>query len=375
MKETRCYAVLVCLVAGLLLLMLACAPRATPAPPPQATPSPQAVSEWDRVVAAARKEGTVTIYGGLGSDVQTAIQEGFMKATGIRVEALAGEGPELEEKIRMEHQIGVVIADFLISAITTPIGVKGAGFIRPVNVALPEAENKGVWKMHPYDLDTQKGVVVLWMDAQPDILTNTNMVKEGEVTSWYDLLDPRWKGKMNMKDPRFKGAALGFPAMKVLGEDFWRRMAKQDIWLEDKSGRQVDAVVLGEKAIGIGASTSRTITAIGAGAPVKFLHMKEGSHIVLKGAGLITESPHPNAALVLLNWLMSREGQIAVGRATGQDTLRKDIDAAWVTVEAFKPGAAKAIWPDYLYRGDVEKNDLEAKEFFIRIFGARGKGR
>ena len=48
-----------------------------------------------------------------------------------------------------------------------------------------------------------------------------------------------------------------------------------------------------------------------------------GNVVVLKGA------PHPNAAKLFLNWMLSREGQEIYGRSTGQATRRLDVDTKW----------------------------------------------
>jgi len=61
-------------------------------------------------------------------------------------------------------------------------------------------------------------------------------------------------------------------------------------------------------------------------------HLKEGAYITAGsgGAALINKAPHPNAAKLALNWLLSREGQITYQRIfttgeEGPDSLRIDI--------------------------------------------------
>ncbi len=43
----------------------------------------------------------------------------------------------------------------------------------------------------------------------------------------------------------------------------------------------------------------------------------------------LKKAPHPNAAKVLINWLLSREGQEVFSNAMGQPTRRLDVDTAW----------------------------------------------
>lgn len=368
MKKLRVLAVLL-LVA--LVALVGCAPKATPAPTSQqAAP---AVSQWDKVMKGAKREGKVVIYMGLGDDVQTAFMQGFERDTGLKAEILGLQPGDTKEKLRMEQQIGMPIADICIQgSMAEPSYFISQGFALPITATLPEAESKAAFRVHPFSWDPERkmGFVIQRM-SNPTLLISTKLVKPGEEPqSWSDLLDPKWKGKMLMRDPRTEGPTNNsYPASKTLPEDYWRKLfSTQDVWLETKSGRTVDAVALGEKAISIWASTSRAETAIAAGAPLKFVHLKEGSAVNTKGGSIIKGAPHPNAALVFINWVISKEGQTALGKATGRVTLRNDINEDWIKIDAFKAGAEKKNF-------DVEATSIEQQNevmaFFAKVIGKR----
>ncbi len=300
--------------------------------------------------------------------MQTSIAEGFEKTYGIPVEIIGLNPGQLLESVRMESQTGAVAADFVFSGITVPISVKAMGAAQPVGVTLPEAEAEGVWRVHPYDLDSDKVVIVLYRDFSPNLLINTNLVKPGEEPqSWFDLLEPKWKGQIAIRDPRLPGpGSEGLTGAMDLGEDYWRKMAQQDVVLVPSSGRHIDMIALGEIALDVFPSHTRGEAAMNAGAPLRFIHLKEGSSITTKGPAILKDAPHPNAALVFLNWLMSREGQIAISKPQGRITIRTDIEEDWINIPEFRPGAAHKAFSRY---ESTEELFNEVREFATRIFG------
>jgi ABC-type Fe3+ transport system substrate-binding protein len=60
------------------------------------------------------------------------------------------------------------------------------------------------------------------------------------------------------------------------------------------------------------------------GAPLKFLHPKEGGYLSESGISFINGAPHPNAAKLFLNWFLSREGQTLFSRTLPATPVRKD---------------------------------------------------
>ena len=83
---------------------------------------------------------------------------------------------------------------------------------------------------------------------------------------------------------------------------------------------------------------------------------------------MIKNAPHPNAALVFLDWMFSKEGQEAIGRTANLYTLRKDVKDSWIAVKELFPENFKALEPPNNI--DIEGN-AKAVEFSKKIFGAR----
>jgi ABC-type Fe3+ transport system substrate-binding protein len=75
--------------------------------------------------------------------------------------------------------------------------------------------------------------------------------------------------------------------------------------------------------------------------------LKEG-YYAGTGSGnlaMLRNAPHPNAAKVFVNWLLSKEGQTAVTKALGQPTRRFDVDTTW-TKDHGHPAAKEFLTPE-----------------------------
>jgi len=142
------------------------------------------------------------------------------------------------------------------------------------------------------------------------LLINTKLVSPGdEPKGWSSLLDPKWKGKILGDDPRALGG--GFSTFAVLhdklGADYVNKLAEQGPTLirEPRMGERRAAQ--GEFAIyypflfnGYGSLK---------GLPVKAIVPEEGVTFVVFVASMIKNAPHPNAALLFINFLLSEEMQ------------------------------------------------------------------
>ncbi len=85
--------------------------------------------------------------------------------------------------------------------------------------------------------------------------------------------------------------------------------------------------------------------------------MKEGTYVSMGNGGpvAIKNPPHPNAAKVLINWLLSKEGQEIYSLAQGQATRRLDVDTK--SMEEFGIRAAK----DYISWRNFTSTRIKAR--------------
>ncbi|MBF8264569.1 MAG: Ferric transporter ATP-binding subunit [Dehalococcoidia bacterium] len=335
-------------VIGLVLLSLimACTPKSTPSPtsvPPAANPVPANPipatpsaspkdTNWDNVVEAAKKEGHLTLYpsayftGDKGQIVAKAFQDRY----GFKPEFLIITGPQAVEKVKVEARMNQRIGDIVPSGESTTTQLSQAGLTASVWQELPELRDKSVFKSDP--IFNPNGDIISFSLKINGPAINTDLVKfQDEPRSYFDLLEPKWKGKVLLEDPR-SGGGTGFTWFsallyyKVLDADYYRRFAKQEPILWGGSSTEAFRMVArGEAWLTPYAADSNVGYLIVEGAPMKILGMKEGNVATSDVMTVIKGATHPNAAKLFLNWMLSREGQEVYARAGSLESMRKDV--------------------------------------------------
>ena len=165
---------------------------------------------------------------------------------------------------------------------------------------------------------------------------NTELVSPDGFRSYWDLLDARWKGKIVVMDPRAGGygrsGARFIYYNKLLGPEYLRRLlGAMDVTLSRDYRQAIDWLAQRQFLIQLFGNGGDVMDARAKGLPVNVLDTADWK----EGVGLdpsaftfvLMDRPaHPNAAKVLVNWLLSREGQTAIQKeAETNDSLRIDI--------------------------------------------------
>lgn len=371
-------AIPVILVLLALLAVVACAPAASVGDKPSATakssPGDKVSSaDWDKVVEAAKKEGTVAAYGSiLSAEANDAVSKSFKDKYGITLDWLVGTADESRVRIETEVATGAHVADLMISGEGGSVELDRNGLGQSLNV--PEAEKTGIWRWNPYyfDWNGQKTVIGLWRYLDPGAVINTNLVPEG-LASWNDVLNPKWQGKLVMRDPR--GSGPGNKGLAILAKvaipkgelksDFIEQLATQKVMFIRSGGQDAEWVSQGKAAIGLFSDVTRVETLKAGGAPMKLVYFKEGTILTGRTAFFIKGAPHPNAARLLINWLLTQEGQELMSKNTKNISLRQDVPQTWVPEEAhFAEG--RNLWGDT--RESVEWKDASYAQF-KKVFG------
>jgi iron(III) transport system substrate-binding protein len=150
------------------------------------------------------------------------------------------------------------------------------------------------------------------------ISVNTQQAKPDEIKSWWDLINPKWKGKIIGYDPSIAGVArnvLWYLYMnKVLGPEFMSKLyGDMQLTLSRDHRQLVDWLAAGKAAVCVPCDDAELGRVQEQRLPVASIThtLKEGDYIA-GGQGvisLIAPAPHPHAAQIFLNWFLSREGQ------------------------------------------------------------------
>jgi ABC-type Fe3+ transport system substrate-binding protein len=318
-------------VKPLMLALCAAILTAVPAAEPAG-----ATAEWERLVKAAEEEGQVNVYAISQEAEWHAFQRRFPK---IKVVLVHGSASQTLQRIMAERRAGKFVADVVRLGGGTSTSLYRAKSLDPLAPALilPEVKDATKWfeGTHYYnDPDNQFNFIYA---AFPLRLLgyNSKRVDPAAVTSFQDLLDPKWKGKITMKDPREPGG--GSPLLFLyhnprLGPEFIKKLvAAGNLTLVRDERQQTDWLGSGQFPLAITAKADEVDEARKQGLPVDVLDahaLKEGAGLEAGGTmiSLMNRAPHPNAAKVLINWFLSREGQTIIQkREPLQNSLRDDI--------------------------------------------------
>src|SRR5262249_40182680 len=166
---------------------------------------------------------------------------------------------------------------------------------------------------------------------------NRDSLAPVKIKSWRDLLNPEWKGKIAMLDPRRAGAGLDISTFWYtneklgLGQSFMKQLlTTQEIFMSNEERQIVDFVARGRYAIALGRSGTLTFQPKARGLPVELFGsagLQEGGFVTASNGtiSVVKNTPHPNAVKVYLNYLLSIEGQVVWSKASGLASLRRDV--------------------------------------------------
>jgi iron(III) transport system substrate-binding protein len=298
-------------------------------------------TEWAQIVEAAKREGTVVVVGPQGSETRDALVQGFQrKYPEIKVEHSGSAGAQLPPRLLTEQKSERFTVDLLVQGTTTVInGLMPAKAVIPIPPYLigPNTRDASIWLNKKFSFADEAGQYNLVMSVYilPPFVFNPTMVSGTELNSWKDLLAPKWKGKLVMRDPRLAGGGLAIAtfwyANPKLGKDYIQKLfTTQDVALSRDDRQLLDFVGQGKYLIAIGPSEVLAKEFIAKGLPVRQFNpeaMQEGA-LTTAGNGAISiprNPPHPNALKVYIDYLLSKEGQTEWSKAIGFASLRQDV--------------------------------------------------
>ena len=259
------------------------------------------------LIDAAKKEGSVTWYTTLiVNQMARPAVDAFEKKYGIKVDYIRADTNDILLRLQNEAKVGKVQADLIDTTSGTPT-LKRLGLLEKW---LPDAARS----LPPEYVDPEG----YWIATSLYILTlgyNTDLVPRGsEPRSLRDLLDPRWKGKMAISGSASSPGVGGFIGLVLgsmgeqAGMDYLKALAQQRPSVIQVSTRQVlDQVIAGEYAVGLQILNHHVAFSANRGAPVGWSKIEPAMAAMLVLG--VLKGPHPNAGKLLVDFLMSDEGQ------------------------------------------------------------------
>jgi iron(III) transport system substrate-binding protein len=276
--------------------------------------------DWDKIVEAAKREGTVIVYSAyLSPSTHKPIADAFERKYGIKVQYLTARGSEMRERIRTEQAAGRFLGDTQHNALTNLLAAMAQEkTLQPLG-PLPNAV-----RLKPAFKARADQFQVPIFTINYGFLVNANLVKPGEEPkSWQDLLDPKWKGKILSDDPRASGGGrvMFHMTFDKFGREYHEKLAAQQPVFSRDYGEAVRRVARGEYAIYIPLILSefQAISRL----PVRYVIPSEGVTYGSYGVGILKNPPHPNAARLMANFYLSDEVQSIYARTAHGITVEK----------------------------------------------------
>jgi iron(III) transport system substrate-binding protein len=294
--------------------------------------------EWEKVLAAAKNEGTVGVLGPRQVQARDVLV-GFEKAYGIKVIYLGGSGRTIAPRVLSERGAERHLWDVYVGGTTTGLtSLAPAGALDPLapTMILPTVKEPKNWREGRHEFADRAGKLQLGfaVTRRSTIMVNPALVKPEEIRSHKDLLDPKWTGKIVMDDPRRSGPGqatfLFFLLHPDLGVDFIRALGKQKAVILTDYQQELDGLAHGRYPILLGSSDASAEYKIAQGVPIHIIdprQLKEGTDAgTSNGAvALMNRAPHPNAAKVFINWLLSKEAQTDYSKNMQYVSRRLDV--------------------------------------------------
>ena len=274
----------------------------------------------DALLEAAKKEGKVVWYTTLTTEEADLMGKKFHeKYPFIEIDVWRSGSEKMLLKIEAEaqakrHNVDVIMITGAENEILKRKGLL-ARYLSPHRRFFPEGfkDKDGYWT----DLYINLNVVGY----------NTRLVQPREIPKTYeDLLAPRWKGKIGMDTKAYEWFAS---MLKFMGEkkgmEYMKKLGEQNIVF--RTGRTLNAemVAAGEVEIGVALYNQRIEEMKAKGASIDWVGLKP-IFAELHPLSVYAYAPHPNAAKLLVDYLLSMEGQKLIA-SFYRIPSREDVDA------------------------------------------------
>jgi iron(III) transport system substrate-binding protein len=168
------------------------------------------------------------------------------------------------------------------------------------------------------------GYYVTTRSNQRGLAINTDRIPSSEAPRSYDdLLDPKWKGRITVAGGEAATRLVAY-FEDVMGDDYADKFAEQDPQLvEVTTSALADMLISGEVELSPTITRAHIAGAIAEGAPVEFITV-EPVDSISTAVALPKQSPTPHAALLLIDFMTSEEGQ-KIYLENGYDSLAPDL--------------------------------------------------
>lgn len=300
------------------LILTACGGSSSPAPTtdaPAATSgattsaaSSAPASGLDDLVKAAKAEGALNFYTTGTASAAQKQADAFTAKYGIPTTMVRLTGGQFDTRFKAEmNSANGVQADIVFTTNPVLIGeaVQNGTLTALEKAGLPDFPGNFPKQFLLPDAGTANVLI------QPaGIAYNTDLVKGDDVPKgWEALLDPKWKGKIAVADPK---SALGYVGEwwaigEHMGDDYLAKLGDQALKVYSAGSTVSAAVAAGEVALAGSMLVANVAPDKAKGAPIDIFVPDKTSGIELS-VGMVAKAAHPNAAKLYALYCLSEEG-------------------------------------------------------------------
>ena len=268
----------------------------------------------------ARREGQLVFYTSLSLTDYPKVIAAFEKSYPfLKINAYRSTPSGVFTRVDTEARAGRFAADILGSAPVEMWQLKqrklSAAYLSPERKALPSGsyDPEGYW---------------LGFEVTPLVVAfNTRSVQGNDIPkSYQDFLNPKWKGRISLGTDEYTWFHVMLEQMgKKKGLEYMQALARQEPQMPGSSSvMRVQLMLAGESAISVAARGRRVTEYKSQGAPIDFRifdpYAGEPNFVTL-----LQRAPHPYAAMLFIDWILSEEGQTKISEAAGRISLRQGI--------------------------------------------------
>ena len=305
----------------------------------------------ERLIAGAREEGSLTLYTAATLESMNAITDEFERRYGVSVRIWRGGAIDVLQRTLTEARAGHHAVDVLETPGSEIEALARENLLQEIFLPvfadlMPQAVAPG----RP------------WVATRMIVFTaayNTDIISADELpTSYEDLLDPKWRGKLGIETTDVNWFQT---LVMTMGEEEGLQLFRDIISINGISGRKghtllTTMVASGEVPLALNVYTHRVDPLRRAGAPIAPLFLKPNL-AVPSGIAVMKNAPHPHAAVLFVDFILSEDGQRILASF--------DSVPAHLSVQTLPEGLNLTILDIPGYVDEIEKWRAIFHEYFI----------
>ncbi len=278
--------------------------------------------------AVAGSEQAVTIYSSRNEQLIKPLLDRYTEETGVQIELVTDKTGPLMARLDAEGQN--TPADMLLTVDAGNLWQAAQqGLLQPVASEVLESNVPAKYR------DPEGHWTGLSLRART-IFYDPSKVEASELSTYADLADSKWKGKLCLRtSKKVYNQSLVASMIEHLGVDETERVSRgwvdnlaTDVFSDDTS--LLEAIAAGQCEVGVANSYYYgRLLDDKPDFPVQIFWANQdttGTHVNVSGAGVVANASNPDGALKLMEWLSSDEAQGIYASADKEFPVKEGVD-------------------------------------------------